>query len=218
VSTNAYLPGMESEQRQPELSQWYTDPRLATKLWAWANRYRPAAYVLEPAAGRGALIKPIIVEPRECQAVEAVELDGRNAEVLEQLMWAGRRTRMLRSVLRGDFLAMRWARDELGCLPFDLALMNPPYEDGRAEAFILHALTVSERVCGIFKASILHGAERQRTLWSKCHTMREVRLMRRPSFGQGASGSEGGKTDFVVLEIHSGATTRERFVQTENWP
>jgi len=215
---NAYLPGMETERRRPELSQWYTEPKLAARLWAWANRYQQPHRVLEPAAGQGALIKPMMIEPYSCGQVVAVEIDPSNVQALERIMWEGRRTWRLRLVIRGDFLTTQWKRDELGRLPFDLALMNPPYEDGRAEAFILHALTVCERVCGIFKASILHGDERRRTLWSKCHTKREVRLMTRPSFGRGESGAEGGKTDFVALEITSGATTDQRYVEMENWP
>lgn len=217
---NAFLPGMESEQRKPELSQWYTDPKLAKRVWAWANQYRKPSSVLEPAAGQGALIKPIFAAPLECKHVVAVELDDSNVQVLRQRAidagWRQRDSNPHCEVIREDFLRM-YGPPRIGGLLFDLALMNPPYEEGRAEAFILHALTICDRVVGIFKASILHGVERSESLWSKCHTMREVRLIGRPTFGRGTTG-ESGKTDFVVLEIHSGPTHKERCVLTQNWP
>ena len=37
TQTAAYLPGMEAEHRSPELSQWYTPPDLAARLWGWCH-------------------------------------------------------------------------------------------------------------------------------------------------------------------------------------
>jgi predicted RNA methylase len=219
-----YLPGMEHERRKPELSQWFTPPALASRVWSWANRHIKAKHVLEPAAGQGALIKPIYANPRECTRVVAIDIDPRNVRILDILADRANerpdRTETERwDAAQGDFLRMyRDTRTEDFPL-FDLALMNPPYEDGRAEQFILHALTVSARVVGIFKASILFGQERHRTLWQQAHVLREARLMSRPSFGRGDS-SDSAKSDFVVLEIRSGrpGETQERCVLTENWP
>jgi predicted RNA methylase len=219
-----YLPGMEHERRKPELSQWFTPPRLAARVWSWANRHMKAKHVLEPAAGQGALIKPIYANPRECTRVVATDIDSSNVGILDILVQRANE-RPDRTVgegwcaKHGDFLRMyRGVRPEAFPL-FDLALMNPPYEDGQAEQFILHALTVSSRVVGIFKASILFGQERHRTLWQQAFVLREARLMSRPSFGRGDS-SDSAKSDFVVLEIRSGESgaMQERCVLTENWP
>lgn len=216
-----YLPGMEHEQRKPERSQWFTDPKLARAVWQWANRYEDAATVLEPAAGHGALIKPIYEQPMQCRHVTAIDIDSNCIEVLDQFAGRARQRAGQWDVVRADFLAepAEWT----SCAhEFDLALMNPPYEDGKAEEFILRALRLAHRVVGIFKASIQHGHERFHDLWSKAVVTREVKLARRPSFGIGESGSEGGKTDFVVLEIVEapmlGASGFERCIRSETWP
>jgi predicted RNA methylase len=200
------------------LSQWFTDPKLAREVWRWANRYELAESVLEPAAGHGALIRPIYELPMQCKRVMAVDIDATCCEVLKGV--AGRALQRFGtwSVMQADFLDERLTFVDR----FDLAFMNPPYEDGKAEAFVLRSLRVAKRVVGIFKASIQHGHERFHGLWSEAMVTREVKLARRPSFGIGASGSEGGKTDFVVLEIVEapmfGASAFERFVRVETWP
>lgn len=211
---NAFLPGMETERRSPELSQWYTPPSLATKVWAWANKYIQHESVLEPAAGQGALVKPIVRQPYSCDHVVAIDIDAANCQALEDL--AVGTGDLLVQVTHADFLEMFLDR---GGPLFDLALMNPPYEDGKAEAFILHALAISKRVVGIFKASILHGATRYQTLWSQAHVLREVRLMSRPRFGAGEH-SESAKSDFVVLEIFPGVPpgAAPHCVFVEMWP
>ncbi len=52
---------LEDEQRSPELAQWYSPPDLAARLWHFAPKPRTGDpfRVLEPAAGKGALILPM---------------------------------------------------------------------------------------------------------------------------------------------------------------
>lgn len=219
---DGWLPGMENEQRKPELSQWYTPPMLAEQVWRWANKYKQPRIVCEPSAGRGALIRPILETPHHCIELLAVEIDPDNLSAIRRVMAHYERRGVHTSLDCGDYLtryrnsALRRER------VFDLTLMNPPYEDGKAEEFILHATAISTRVVGIFKASILHGVERYQKLWRECVTTREVRLAGRPSFGVGESGSDGGKTDFVVLEICRRPELElpwaERTVRVEHWP
>jgi len=209
---------MESERRDLSKSQWFTDPKLARAVWLWANRYEQAESVLEPAAGHGALIRPIYELPMRCAHVMAVDIDHGCVTALHQLAGRARQRHGVWQVFEADFLDL-WT--EL-TVRFDLVFMNPPYEDGKAEEFILRGLRVGRRVVGIFKASIQHGYERFTGLWSQAVVTREVKLARRPSFGIGASGSKGGETDFVVLEIvgapMQGASGFERLVRTETWP
>jgi predicted RNA methylase len=223
---NAYLPGLEDEKRDHDRSQWYTPPKLAERVWDWANELDQPRTVLEPAAGQGALIKPIYVRGYHCHSVVAVDIDPQNVARLDVL--AHRQNMRIKTyaepvphagwiALQHNFLEL-YKPPALGGALFDLALTNPPYEEGLAEAFVLHALTVATRVVGIFKASILHGGERHRTLWRQAYTTREVRLMTRPTFGAGESGSKAGLTDFVVLEIRAGEAPPMRVVRTENWP
>jgi predicted RNA methylase len=215
------LPGMESETRDMSRSQWFTDPKLAHAVWLWANRYHEAESVLEPAAGHGALIKPIYELPMQCSRVTAIDIDPSCVDVLEQFAGRARQRDGAWNVYRANFLASP-AEFTVVTNEYDLVLMNPPYEDGQAEEFILRALQIAWRVVGIFKASIQHGHKRFHGLWSKAVVTREVKLARRPSFGIGKSGSEGGKTDFVVLEIVAalkhGDASGERIIRTETWP
>lgn len=223
----AYLPGMEHEARKPERSQWFTDPKLARAVWLWANRYEQAVSVLEPAAGHGALIKPIYELPMQCRLVTAIDIDRACVDVLEQFAGRARQRSGSWAVIEGDFLEecltpLYLVESRTWSNHYDLMLTNPPYEDGKAEEFILRGLRVAKRVVGIFKASIQHGQERFHALWSQAVVTREVKLARRPSFGVGESGAEGGKTDFVVLEIVEspiqGGSGFERSVRTETWP
>jgi predicted RNA methylase len=219
ATTGAYLPGFEREQRKPELSQWYTEPRLAKAVWRWANRYDQPRSVLEPACGHGALVRPLIEEPFACRNVVLIDVDPSAVEVCAELCAVGRRRPgMTWEVDCADFLELTKSPSHES---FDLALMNPPYEEGRAEEFIVQALTIAKRVVGIFKASIQHGSSRFRMLWSVAYASREARLASRPSFGQGESGRQG-MTDYVVLEIKRLApgqdVTSERWVLQEHWP
>lgn len=207
-----YLPGMEHERRRLELSQWHTEPRLARAVWRWATRYYSPRTVLEPACGHGALVRPILDEPGGVRSVVLIDIDQRATVVCGELCERAARLGMAWVVECADFLQCE--RIKL----FDLALMNPPYEDGLAEQFVLQALAVAERVVGVFKASILHGQSRDRMLWSVARTTREARLATRPCFG----GADSAKSDYVVLEIRRMATGEdmraERWVLVEHWP
>ena len=204
--------------KRAEWSQWYTPPWLASQLWEWASRKDRPETVLEPSSGEGALILPILADPRGCKAITCVDIDQANVRRLAKVC----RDRQVPEGLVitahcGDFRA--GGKPEGGAL-FDLCLMNPPYENGQAEDFILHALTMARRVCGIFKASILHGQGRYETLWQHAQTTREVRLKKRPSFGKSNRGTTSPKNDYVALEIvlrPADAPAGERMVEVESW-
>jgi Dimethyladenosine transferase (rRNA methylation) len=112
------LPGLDGETRSRDLSQWYTPPKLAKRIVAWSLA-RDGDCVLEPSAGQGALVKPLL--ERGCH-VDAWEIDPGNAAALGELAHAGL------TVCEADFLASPgW-----GCsFRYDLAMLNPPYEDNQ---------------------------------------------------------------------------------------
>lgn len=182
---NEQIELIEGTNRDVSLSQWFTPPELAARVVEWAgiadpNRrpYERGYRVLEPSAGNGALVRPLVAAGAQ---VVAVELDTRYYEELRSTgaaTWIGE-----------DFLQF-----DLGGWPqFDLCVMNPPYEDGKDVAFILHALKFAPRVVGVFRSQILHGVERKAKLWRDVRPTRIAYCSGRPF--------KGAETDYVVLEL-----------------
>lgn len=169
--------------RQKLLAQWFTPPRLADRLW---NRMDPVRglRVLEPAAGRGALIRPMFgrFAPRR---VVAYEIDARLAPELRRV---GPRV----EVRIGDFLKAKNPGS------FDLAVMNPPYEDDRDVAFLTRALEVAPRVIGIFRSDFLHGVDRWNEVWRHVDIVQAACLVGRPRFSESPGVP---MSDFVALHV-----------------
>ncbi len=178
-ATQPYMPGFEAEQRSVELSQWYTQPDLARKIWRWAAT-PGTRRVLEPSAGRGNLLAPAY---HSGIGVHAIEIDPSKAEVLR-----GRFPDM--AVSCADFLSVP-ARGHA----YDLVLMNPPYEDGQDVEHIDHALDFAPRVVALVLHSIFFSQDRH-PFWQHVQVERGVRFSKRPKFGE-----RGGERDFVLLEL-----------------
>lgn len=177
--------------RDLALSQYFTPPELAQRVVEWAmpmsarytkNQGQPVR-VLEPSAGNGALVRPLVDAGAH---VTAVELDERYIAALRAL---GALT------FRADFLKLQPPSAGEG---FDLVLQNTPYEEGQDVQFILHALKFAPRVVGIFQAGIEYGVDRFDDLWSKVRPTRILKLKRRWFKSQDG---KGGLTNYVVLEL-----------------
>lgn len=185
-----FLVGFEAEERKRDLSQFYTPPRLAERLWHWAPKPRTGNpfRVLEPAAGTGALILPMLEGPIVPAQIVAYELDPANIEKLEQL---AANTTHVEIIVRGrDFLA------DPNPGHFDLAHQNPPFEDDQASAFIRRALECAPITTGIFPACLPYGQTRFRELWRHVD-IRRVAYLERVKFG----GDFQPMTDFMVGEF-----------------
>jgi len=164
------------------LSQWYTPPDLAQRIVAWALRGTEGSLrILEPSAGDGALIRPLSAIHR----ATAYEIDLRRMAVLSCLD-------QVEEVRPVGYLG-HWSGDH-----WDLAIMNPPYENGAAERFVRKAVTECDRVVALLRASALFGVERWGILWSQVAITRLALLTRRPQFGGAQSQSPAG--DYVVVE------------------
>lgn len=166
-------------------SQWYTPPELAQRIvrWAlkpWANN---TLRVLEPSAGHGALVLPLV--NAGC-TVTAVDIDPANADFLASF-WPEVK------VFQADFVAHNdWPTR------FDLAVMNPPFEDGQAEEHVLHALKFASRVTAHVPLTTLAGKERREGLWSTAYLKRLVIHSTRPKY----SGCKtGGQTDMCTIDV-----------------
>jgi predicted RNA methylase len=211
---NAQIELIEGTNRDLSLSQFFTPPELAAKVVEWAgiadpNRgpYKQPYRVLEPSAGNGALVRPVVAAGA---IVHAFEIDERYKADL------GRETGSWGWVHIHNFLEC----DPVDEIKFDLCVMNPPYEDGKDVAFILHALKFAPRVVGIFRADLWYGVERYDELWSQVRPTRVLNLKRR--WFKNPQTGKGGETNYVCLElvkrgVLDKASTRPDQVSMEWW-
>lgn len=193
------LPGFEVPARDRELSQFFTPPWLAARTWAWMMPAAPRLpmRVLEPSAGDGALIRPLLARLAPETHVVAYEIDMRHVVELERL----RASAGLPSEIRGvDFLGA-----DLGGERFEISVLNPPYEDGQEIAFTEKVLGCSDRVGGIFRAAMLFGQKRN-AFWRWTDVRRMALLSDRPDFG----GDHSAKADFVVLDLQRRRAARRQ--------
>lgn len=187
-------------------SQWYTPADLAQRIAAWSG-FGQGDRLLEPAAGRGALIAPLPLP-----LWTAVELDEENCGALVPLferLWPERRV----DVRRADFLSLsprHFAEEhDRGGYTFDGVIMNPPYEDDLDAAFVEHALAFAPVVIALLRSAFRHGAKRWRRVWRWVDCTRIAELVDRPSFGAGLDG-DSPMSDFAVYELRRAPHERRR--------
>ena len=179
------------------LSQWFTPPLLARKVAEWARL--DGLDVLEPSAGGGALVRAAV----ECGArsVQTCEIDPRHAAAI-----AGCRLGSFLDARPSDFA------------PVDLALMNPPYEDGVDGDFLAHALEFAPRVVALIRLNALVGLGRYESVWRSSRITRIAFCVRRPPFESDLA-TGGAKSDFVVVEYAREDSRYSLCEQTiEHWP
>lgn len=113
-----------------------TPPTLAAYVVDLA-RVQPGEKVLEPSAGMGALVEPLVARGA---AVTAIEVSPERAAYLEHV-WAPKGVR----VGTGDFLAMQPTSPQVPYGGFDVVVMNPPFStEGRRYTdaeHVAHALS-----------------------------------------------------------------------------
>ncbi len=174
------------DSKRDALSQWFTPAPLAERMVAFAN-IEPGERVLEPSAGSGALVAPLLKADAN---VTAIEIDTRYVDHLTTTYPSAR-------VIEADFLTVA---------PFsvDVVVSNPPYENGLDGAFISHALKFAPRVVALIRTHALHGRGRYDALWKHATISRLALCVNRPSFGGGSPMHE-----FCVVEVvHSLPTHR----------
>jgi SAM-dependent methyltransferase len=182
---NTYLPGMEKERRDPALSQWFTPPALAMRIVDWALKgltpVQPEELrVLEPSAGQGALAYPL--RGFGCSVV-CLDIDQRNVRELQ---------RKGLDAHCENFIELQPVPGDA----FDLAVMNPPFEDGQTEQHVLHALSFAPRVVCHCPLTTLAGSDRREGLWSTAYLKRLAICSTRPKYGAGS-----GMTDMCTVEV-----------------
>lgn len=203
-ATQPYLLGIESdamrvndEIKQKALSQWYTAPDLAARVWGWMWRQHGPSFgskrvrLLEPSAGEGALIWPVIQHHFNVGEIVAYDIDPANAQHLQRTLTKPLADEGIAFDVRcGDFLADPDPGE------FDLAVMNPPYEDDQDVEFARRVLGCCAVVGGIFATRMQYSGARS-GFWRNTDIAREVVLSKRPRFGGGFTPM----TDFCVLDL-----------------
>ena len=188
-------------ERDLALSQYWTPPALAKRMVDMLGLPRGSS-VLEPAAGCGRLVEPLLAADLK---VVACELDRRWAKVLRD-RWPDI------GITRCDYPARKFP-------PFDLhydgAVLNPPYEHGLDGRFLARALEDADVVVALCRVQILFGTQRYASIWEP-HGYRLDRvafLPRRPSFGGGSP-----RHDFCVLRFRSHDDAADDFCQRGDDP
>lgn len=201
-----YLPGMENERRKVELSQWYTPPALAKRIaefacQAYVGLSPRMLHVLEPSCGRGALIDAMLATER-VNFLQAVDIDPDNAVMCRERY--GCVTHVFTDC--EDFLEWNQGTN------YDLAVMNPPFEDGATEAHVMHALKFAERVVCHCPLTTLAGVERGESLWPNVQLHRLAICSSRPKYG-----TKGGMTDMCTIDVSRKEGWHGQ-TQVEWWP
>lgn len=184
---HAQIELIEGTNRNHAQSQFFTPPKLAAKLVQWAGveepatcEYRNRLRVLEPSAGNGALVRPLVAAGAE---VFIVELDQR---YITDLIGAG----ATGYTTGRDFLAVE--PDEYRPFGFfDLVVGNFPFHRDLKGEFTLHALKFAPRVCAIYPSNVFYSEQRE-DLWKQVRPTRIAFMSKR---------AWPGATDYVALEL-----------------
>lgn len=183
----------------PELDQYYTDPKLARRIVAWAG-IEHGMRVLEPSAGNGSFVRSL---PSGVCCL-AVELDTDNVRDLRSIA-VERATQLQLIVLQREFLSLQHPPK---LPPYDIATMNPPYgsrgsdvppdADGR---HVAHALSMSQRVVALVRSTFFYSTARYEHVWRQAALTRVAHLKNRPKFFGPSDKGFTARHDFCVVEL-----------------
>lgn len=205
MSTQQYLGGMEAEERNLGLSQLFTPPPTAKRIAHFALSAFPkssaGSLVLEPSCGHGALMKALKGYTHRKISVVGVDIDRLCVAVCERAFPDD-------VVLCRDFLTV----DPKELPKFAAVVTNPPYEDGKAEAHIMHALNFAPRVIAHVPLTTLESAGRLERMWRHVDILRMAVCASRPKYE-----GDGGKTAQCTLDVQrkSGKSPK---VELSWWP
>lgn len=180
----------------PNLQQWFTPEWLAKRIVAEFGPWE-GLHVLEPTAGDGAFVLPLLEAGAK---VTAFEIDRDWARVLDdrvRQLQALRAARLPSFTLHArDFLEAQVPRE-----PLDRVVMNPPYDDGLDADFLERALEWAPEVIAHVKLSALAGRGKWDRIWCRARLTDLVVLPRRPRY---SGTSTSGRHDMAVLRYRRG--------------
>jgi len=141
------------------LAQYFTPSWLAQRMVGWiapllddATRRAYTLRILEPSAGRGALIAPLLAR---CPGaiIDALDLDPSHARSLSSFPVR---------VECCDYLTRR-APDKR----YDVGISNVPFTDGMETAHLAKQMDECDRLIPQLPIRALHGGERFERIWSR---------------------------------------------------
>jgi hypothetical protein len=185
---------MTDDDRDLSLSQWYTPPRLAKRVVDWALQdCTRRLSILEPSAGRGALLAPIPKQHSIC----AVEIDPRNVKHL-------RVAYPHVHVIEGDFFESYYHLPHV----IDLCISNPPYENNNDLNFVERIIVNGDVQRGVFllRGVFLNGVDRWIGALRLVEIERLVFLVNRPKFG----GSGSPRSEYIIVDMVRRSTPLKR--------
>lgn len=191
------------------LAPWLTEDALAAKVAAFALRDLGGHVlrILEPSAGEGALIRGVLAHHKVeherfpelfRHQITAIELHRGRAQILRDQFPDVR-------VIHRCFLS--WFEDlyEDGGPtdpPFDVAIMNPPYDDGQDASHVEAASVVAKRVTCLVRGVFLHGSEDRAAIFEHCRVIRMAICKARPQFIDREADKQGSpRHDFSVITL-----------------
>lgn len=207
------------EERAKQLSQWYTDDELAARMVRFGldlaaelsvtRLDRGGLHVLEPSAGDGALVRHIIADPR-VTLCWAVDIAPENAKLLVALDNKRQRYHVERAdFLLADVCRQRWLDTATLHEPvgdgtkhwFDVAIQNPPYENGRDVAFMKRALEMADSTVAHVPSDVFFTARRD-AFWRWHRVTHRVNLPGRRKYRTPSGESAGGgMLNSVVIRV-----------------
>lgn len=184
----------DDPERKENLDQWFTDPKLAEEFVRW-SRVKPGMRVLEPTAGSGNLVKPLLAAGA---IVTCYELDPEWVAFLRKNFPAA-------TVYdAANFLDVPPPRHR-GEPLFDLCAMNPPLSQGLDGVFLQRTIfRWAKRTTAIVQTRTMHSIDRREKVWRKAKVNRFKFLSDRPSFGRGSP-----MRDFSFVDAQPRDTPRE---------
>jgi predicted RNA methylase len=158
--------------------------RLAAHALPWSAGWGRATRILEPSAGKGALVRALRAELPNAR-IDAVELDPARAALLRELAADA-------SIANGDRLAPAWfdvwEGDYLSrpapSRRYDLGVSNPPFSKGAETPHLAKMMDECQQLVWQLPIRSLHGQARTEAVWSRFisgewHVRAEVRVCER---------------------------------------
>ena len=186
-------PGPEERARRKALSQWMTDPKLAERVVAWAGPLE-GKYVLEPACGTGNLARAARAAGAD---VTTIDIDP-----------------VFKPEHVGDYRKVEFGGR------FNLAITNPPYEDGLELDFLEKLAADAEEVVAVVRVNALTGQKRHARLWKHVTVTGLAFLVARPSFKLVDEDMGSPQHDFCVVryQLFTNPNTIIRPPEWWTWP